>query len=46
MTFHSFSRYALFALVFVVTGCQQSSQSGAGAAKAPPDVGVVTLAHH
>jgi membrane fusion protein (multidrug efflux system) len=44
MTFHSFSRYALFALVFVVTGCQQSSQSGAGAAKAPPDVGVVTLA--
>lgn len=36
--------YAVFALVFAVTGCQQSSQSGAGGPpKALPQVSVVTL---
>ena len=44
MKFYSFFRYAIFSLVFAVTGCQESPQSGAGGPpKAPPQVGVVTL---
>ena len=40
-----FFRFSLPILVIAVTGCQQSPPSGAGApAKAPPQVGVVTLA--
>jgi membrane fusion protein, multidrug efflux system len=44
MKVHSFFRYAGAAVIFAITGCQESSQPGAGGLpKAPPQVGVVTL---
>ena len=44
MKFYSFFRYAIAAVVFAVTGCQESPPSGAGGPpQAPPQVGVVTL---
>ena len=44
MKLYSLFRYALAAVVFAVTGCQESPQSGAGGPpQAPPQVGVVTL---
>jgi len=49
MKFYSFSRYAIAALVFAMTGCQkpaENQQAGAPGGPPPPpqEVGVVTLA--
>ena len=44
MKLSSFFRYTMAAVVFAATGCQESSQSGAGGpSQPPPQVGVVTL---
>src|SRR5271170_3327704 len=43
-TANTLCRYAVFALLFTLAGCQQAPQSSTGGApKPPPQVGVVTM---